>query len=654
VNLTPTKRKLLSSFLIVSSFLLCLAILGDWLPWLRGPAPQTSEWYWPYLLRPLERWWPAILAALLTLVVGVLWIYKEITDHRQTAALLLGLFACSLFLQTSLIYADRTNVPAELVDRTLSNLASGFFEPAAEIEDVNQLLANYPQAMPEFVSEHARTHPPGMILANWATIQALSQTQWPASSIASFVQPLRCKDLWLYERPAAVSAALGIWAILPLILAAFTVFPAHAVAKQLVKEHVVPLATILAGTLPALILFAPKSVQLYAPLTLVMFWIFNSGILHRSAWRLLAAGMLGSILTFFSLGNGALFLLFLLYSLLLIFFSRRGVPAEPLRSQKPSAIFVQLLSFIAGALSIWLIYWLSWGVPPWDIFVSGLEQHYQLVTHIRRYEWWVVWNIIDLAIFSGWPIFLGFFGSLIPAIRYWRYKRLGAVDALSISLALVILMLNFSGSARGEVGRLWLFFMPLLAYPAAHFWRKSLPGKHYAVLILLLQLLMVLSIGWAWRPVRSVIVTAQAPYISPAKPQEVLDVAFDNNEPMELSGFSLSSTSALPGESIELTLFWQSGGPASRPYTVFNHLIDKNGQLIAQQDNWPVSGSWPPTCWQAGDVIIDQYILTFPADSPTGRYRLFIGLYDAANGARLQLQGGGDAFELATITVTSP
>ena len=53
----------------------------------------------------------------------------------------------------ALIYTDRPTVTSELVDRTLSNLASSFFEPAAKIEDMGSVLKTYPQAMPGFVGE---------------------------------------------------------------------------------------------------------------------------------------------------------------------------------------------------------------------------------------------------------------------------------------------------------------------------------------------------------------------------------------------------------------------------------------------------------------------------------------------------------------------
>jgi hypothetical protein len=650
VNFSPASRKLLLGFLIASSLLLAFAILADWLPHLRGPAPETSEWYWPYLLRPIGQWWPSAVAALFTLAIAAWWINVENPRRTQTIAALIGLFAASLLLQAALIYADRVDIAAELIDRTLSNQASGFIEPAADIGDINQLLAAYPQAMPEFVSEHARTHPPGMILANWATIQAFSQFEWLAEPVATYVRPLRCMDLWLYNRPAAVSAALGAWSLIPLLFAALTVFPAYAVSRQLLNGYAVRLAAILAATLPALLLFAPKSVQIYAPLSLFMFWAFHTGLYRQSPWRLFVAGAIGSLLTFFSLGNAALFLLLMLYGLFIILVASQERKSETLWPQDLGIIIKHLLAFGAGAASLWLLYWLFWQVPPWEIAFAGLDQHFRLVTNIRRYEWWMVWNLIDLLLFSGWPLALGFLGSFLLIFRYWRSGQLGAVDALAIALGVLILLLNFSGSARGEVGRLWLFFMPLLAFPSAHFWKNALPGKRNAVVLVALQLLMVLCLGWAWRPVRAVIVVADAPPMSQTMPQTELNESFAG-EPLKLVGFSLSSTTVSPGEKLELSLFWQAGGPASRPYTVFNHLLDETGQLVAQQDNWPVDGKWPPTCWRENKTIVDDYLLPIPASSEPGIYHLSSGLYDANNGLRVPLENGRDAVDLGTIEV---
>ncbi|MDX1416006.1 MAG: hypothetical protein R3293_17550 [Candidatus Promineifilaceae bacterium] len=641
------RSRVLLAFLVISSLLLAAVIAGDWLPWLRGPAPETPEWYWPYQLRPLARWWLPTLSALLIWGVAAWWLKIEEPTRRQNISALTGLALTSLLLQLAVIYADRPDISAELVDRTLSNLASGFFEPAAEIEDLGAALSRYPQLMPEFISEHARTHPPGLISANWLTIQLFSRFPALAEPIARWVWPLRCTDLWLLNRPPAVAAALGIWSVLPLVAAALSCFPAYGTARQLLTGQAIRLATILAATLPALLLFAPKSVQLYAPLALLLFWIFQTGLNKRSLVWILAAGGLLSLLTFLSLGNASLLLLFGTYILAGNFLLSRRNKRENIAW---AWLFKLLLVFAAGSFALWLVVWIAWGVNPWTIAHTGLQQHYQLVTNIRRYEWWIIWNLIDLILFAGWPLLLGFAGGVLAVLRSWRKQTWQAVDILALSLLMMVILLNLSGSARGEVGRLWLFFMPLLAFPSARFWLRALPGARSAVVIVALQLLMIVVLGLAWRPVRAVIVVAEPPAMLDVSPTDQLDLHFQD-ETFSLAGFNLAAKQLRPGDNLAVTLFWQAQTPARRPYTVFNHLLDNEGNLITQQDNWPVNGSWPPTCWRDYGVIVDSYALTLPQDIPAGQYKLITGMYDARTGARLPLVDGRDAVELQTIRV---
>ncbi len=642
-------RTLLLAFLVISSLLITASILGDWLPWLRGPAPETSEWYWPYRLRPFTRWWLSILTAVFMWLVAAWWLAKDKPSRRQNLIALTGLVVSSLLMQLAMIYADRPEVPAELVDRTLSNLASGFFEPAAKIEDMGSLLRTYPEAMPDFVSEHARTHPPGLIVGNWLTIQLFSQFPDLSGQVSQLVYPLRCTDLWLLDRPPAVAAALGFWSLLPLLAAAITALPAFALARLLLNGRTIRLATILAATIPALLLFAPKSVQFYAPLTLLLFWAFQIGMNKKSYVWMLISGIVLSLMTFLSLGNFSLSLLLALYAFFCTWLKKSD---NENGTTKWIELFKHLVVFASGSISLWLVVWISWGVSPLAIAQTGLAQHYELVTTIRRYDWWIIWNLVDLALFAGWPLTLGFLAGLFLALRFWRKKALQAVDILALSLLLLVVILNISGSARGEVGRIWLFFMPLMAYPAARFWHRILPGKAPALTIVALQLLMVVTLGLAWRPVRAVIVVAEQPTMAISQPKRVLDVHFQD-EQLSLTGYSLQSDQLQPGDKLELTLFWHANGPAQRPYTVFNHLTDESGGLVAQQDNWPVDGSWPPTCWRSNDLIIDSYSISLPENLQPGPYTLFTGLYDASTNKRLLLTDGADSLKMQNIHIAS-
>lgn len=642
-------QRLLLLFLVASSLALAALIISDWIPYLRGPAPESSEWYWPYLLRPFSRWWPSILVAGAFWSVSAWWLGPEKTNRRRSILALSGLILFSFLLQIAIIYADRTAVAAELVDRTLSNLASGFFEPAAEIEDMATVLRSYPQAMPAFASEHAQTHPPGFIIANWLSIKAL--THWPAlaETIAQNIRPLRCTDLWLLDRPPQVAAALGIWSVLPLLAASFMAIPAYGLAKQLLFGRSARLAAVLAATTPALLLFAPKSVQFYALLTLFLFWIFQTALNHGSFWRFGVAGALLSLMTYLSLGNAVLFPLLLLYAMLFQLLIIGGQNADRVHSNTWIDLLKKMLVLAAAALSLWLITWLFWGVPPWAIARVGLQQHYNLVTNLRRYDWWVAWNLVDLLIYAGWSLMLGFLGSSILAVRAWRRSEVTVVDLLTFCLLILIILLDISGSARGEVGRIWLFFMPLLAYPAAYFWSALLPGKRRAWIIVALQLLIVVCLGMSWRPVRAVIVQAQRPTMPVLSPEHKIDAGIIN-QPFSLLGYSLQPDQPQAGDDLELILFWQSEGPAQRPYTVFTHLTDDTGQLVGQQDNWPVNGRWPPTCWQDGEQIIDSYMIALPENLRPGSYNLVAGLYDSQTGLRVPLLDG-DAFHLETIII---
>ncbi len=86
---------------------------------------------------------------------------------------------------------------------------------------------------------------------------------------------------------------------------------------------------------------------------------------------------------------------------------------------------------------------------------------------------------------------------------------------------------------------------------------------------------------------------------------------------------------------IHLILYWQANATPTKDYTVFAHLLDDAGVLRAQQDNPPVSGTYPTTQWRDG-IVVDRYDIIIPDDWPDGRYRFEIGMYDAS-GVRLRV-----------------
>ena len=126
-------------------------------------------------------------------------------------------------------------------------------------------------------------------------------------------------------------------------------------------------------------------------------------------------------------------------------------------------------------------------------------------------------------------------------------------------------------------------------------------------------------------------------------------------EHIELQGYILDSNRAVPGEILHLQLFWQTGEELKDRYKVFLHLVDEDGQIIAQRDSEPGGGLAITNTWPPGEMIVDSHGLMIPLGTQPGMYRLLLGLYDVTNpAARLPIELDGaavDAFTVASITV---
>jgi hypothetical protein len=293
-----------------------------------------------------------------------------------------------------------------------------------------------------------------------------------------------------------------------------------------------------------------------------------------------------------------------------------------------------------GTAATWLIYWVGWRVAPWEVILTALEQHRQLVTIHRSYGQWLVYNPIDFVLFAGVAVAAGMLGQSIAAIRNGG-QRWSAYGAMALTLLLTMAVLNLSGATRGEVGRLWLLFMPAAAIVAGGYWHRVTGDRTTLLLLLASQLVLALAIGLAWRPIQAVILPVARPEVS-ADSRAVmtpLNITFQSpgDRPVTLEGFAIMEHEGEPAVTVDL--LWSSRRPTVWPYVVFVHVLDENGEMTAQQDGWPVAGQWPTTCWAGGEMIVDAHQIPLPDDLPAGRYTIITGLYDAASGERLIAAG---------------
>lgn len=132
------------------------------------------------------------------------------------------------------------------------------------------------------------------------------------------------------------------------------------------------------------------------------------------------------------------------------------------------------------------------------------------------------------------------------------------------------------------------------------------------------------------------------PYRATAVPTVPLSAQF--GEKIRLLGYDLNIS-----EQIELILYWQSEQHVTESYDVFIHVINQDGQIVAQADSVPVAGLTPTTRWQPGDIIKDVYTLPFPPDLPAGEYALRVGLYLRETGERLTAVGVDTLGDMANL-----
>ena len=125
---------------------------------------------------------------------------------------------------------------------------------------------------------------------------------------------------------------------------------------------------------------------------------------------------------------------------------------------------------------------------------------------------------------------------------------------------------------------------------------------------------------------------------------------------LTLTGLGLPAGAVAAGDQLPLQFTWQvaPAGPPARDLTLFVHLLDEAGEIVAQQDQRPFGGRWPVPAWRPGERLTELVVMDLPVALPAGVYGLRVGWYDPAG--RLPLAGGEGEFwsRPGVVTVTVP
>jgi len=137
-----------------------------------------------------------------------------------------------------------------------------------------------------------------------------------------------------------------------------------------------------------------------------------------------------------------------------------------------------------------------------------------------------------------------------------------------------------------------------------------------------------------------------------------LDVQLGDH--IRLLGYRLSESELSTGDTLTVTLFWQSDGRLALDDHVFVHLLSTDGLLVAQHDSVPGQGERPTWSWRDMEVLQDEHALITDLSLPSGTYVLSVGMYDSLTEVRLPAVSptgerlAEDRIPLGNIQVTLP
>jgi hypothetical protein len=283
------------------------------------------------------------------------------------------------------------------------------------------------------------------------------------------------------------------------------------------------------------------------------------------------------------------------------------------------------IAYGLGAALPWMLFGLATGLTPLDLLRASFEFHLDLD---RPFAFWAVMHLWDWLVWGGITL------SILSVTSAWRARRdLDGGAALSLALIGGMLLITLSGTARGETGRVWLVFTPLLVVSAADGLRR-LSGETrswtaIAAVNGILALVLVLSI-----PVVGIDLTPPPPIDHTAAPQPA-DAQFvdgNGNPLMRLAGWTV-----VPADGgVDVWLSFVPQRRLSEPYYVGGVLVLPDGATLASHPQQPVNAAGemtPATCWSPEQVATVRFFQPVPPGTSTAAAYVSVAVYGAASGA---------------------
>lgn len=480
-------------------------VFTDLWPWVRGTGPWPPEWRWLHVPIDPDARLVGHGALLLAYLAFAAWVTGTGHPRRLRIAVLGGAIFLLLW-QLAQSWIREPNVLDTLIFRTYAPPLNGYFLAPAQVESIGHTLNNYLAAMPTFFGDKPQTHPPGLFLfyaASQVIFTGLGDfSSWFANIARTWAAP--GQDWPQLSDPLIASAFFTAWvqvgltSLLPVSVLLFVRQMRFPTQER--RDEIALWSSLMAPLIPPLSLFLLQWDTVFPALGMLA-WFFalrgqnRLSDLNASGWGQwtdwLWAGLLLSALTWMSFGTMVFGLLIGLHILW-----REGMAFVENRNRFDPLLALPTVGGLgimgAGVALPWLLALGVWGMNFFALLQFGLQRHYEIVTALRAYGLWWWMNLVDFALWLGpGSLLLGGVGSVAlwlqarqtPNGRAWR-----DMAGLAVVYWAALLLLNFSGATRGEIGRLWTFLMPFpLILSQALPWSR---WQRFALLALLA--------AWGW------------------------------------------------------------------------------------------------------------------------------------------------------------
>ncbi len=372
-------------------------------PGANGPA----EWRWEYRPPGLAGGWaPALLAAAL-LAAYALWDSRPARRGRAPERALLALLIALGLAYTLALAGAEPGGLGRVLASLASRLSFGYAWDAGLAPPTRELLADYPAASAR-LDLHARTHPPGPLLAVRAVARLTRALPVPPPGAGGLAgrardaldrEVTRARD---HRRPVPRRLP-GPWAlvVLAFLLPALSALAAWPLARLAAAWELPPAAGRLAALLwlavPARSLFTPSLDQALPLLAVAALALAAAGGRRRA----FAAGLLLFLAAFLSYGCLALLPWAAAVALAA---AGPAAPSGPPPRRAWGRLLVRPAALGLGFLLPWLALVPLAGYSPWAAFRAGVATHRTMAVVARGYLTWLAWNPYDFALLLGPPV----------------------------------------------------------------------------------------------------------------------------------------------------------------------------------------------------------------------------------------------------------